>query len=154
MMSLLRYDPFRELDRLSRQFLAPVRPSWSLLPMDAWREGDRLVARFDLPGVDPESIDVSVDRNVLTVKAERSWSPAASDEVSVQERFQGRFSRRLALSENLEIDKVEARYDAGVLTLWIPVAEKARARKVTVSVGSGAETKPMEAPGKPATDAA
>jgi HSP20 family protein len=137
---LLRYDPFRELDRLTRQFSGPGRRSWSMLPMDAWREGDHFVARFDLPGVDPESIDVSVDRNVLTVKAERSWSPTEGDkEVSVQERFHGRFFRRLALRETLDAANIEARYDAGVLTLTIPVVEKALPRKVTVSVGPGAD---------------
>jgi HSP20 family protein len=146
LMMLLRYDPFRDLDRLTRQFWGPARQSWSVLPMDAWREGDHFVARFDLPGVDPESIDLSVDRNVLTVKAERSWSPAEGDkEVSAQERFHGRFFRRLALRETLDADHIEARYDAGVLTLTIPVAEKALPRKVTVSVGPGADNQAVEA---------
>jgi HSP20 family protein len=139
LMMLLRYDPFRELDRLARQFSGSGRPSWSLLAMDAWREGDHFVARFDLPGVDPSSIDVSVDHNVLTVKAERSWSPAEGDEVEVsaRERFHGRYFRRLALSERVDSANIEARYDAGVLTLTIPVAEKALPRKVTVNVGAG-----------------
>ncbi|MBO0715390.1 MAG: Hsp20/alpha crystallin family protein [Acidimicrobiales bacterium] len=144
---LLRYDPFRELDRLTRQLSGSGRPRWSMLPMDAWREGDHFVARFDLPGVDPRSIDVSVDQNVLTVKAERSWSPAEGDEVEVsaRERFHGRYFRRLALSERVDSTNIEAGYDAGVLTLTIPVAEKALPRKVTVNVGPGADQPAVEA---------
>lgn len=131
---LMRTDPFRELDRLMSQALNPAngttnRPA--VMPMDAWREGDTFVLEFDLPGVHPESIDIDVERNVLTVRAERparngDWETLAS------ERTRGAFSRQLVLGENLDLDRVEAGYDAGVLRLTIPVAEKAKPRKISV----------------------
>ena len=131
---LMRTDPFRELDRLMAQALSPAngttnRPA--VMPMDAWREGDTFVLEFDLPGVHPESIDIDVERNVLTVRAERparngDWETLAS------ERTRGAFSRQLVLGENLDLDRVEAGYDAGVLRLTIPVAEKAKPRKISV----------------------
>jgi HSP20 family protein len=142
-MMLLRHDPLRELEQLTHQLWASELPTWSL-PMDAWREGDHFVARLDLPGVDPESIDVSVDGNVLTVKAERSWSPAEGDTVSARERFHGRFVRRLGLGKALDRANVEAHYDQGVLTLTIPVARDAESRRVPVQVGGASEAPPIE----------
>ncbi|MGI8994012.1 MAG: Hsp20/alpha crystallin family protein [Nocardioidaceae bacterium] len=127
---LMRTDPFRELDRLTQQMLGtPARPS--MMPMDAWRDGDSFVVEFDLPGVDPGSVDIDVERNVLTVKAERS--PRSGDEEMIaSERPRGLFSRQLILGDTLDTDKVDARYDEGVLTLRIPVAEKAKPRKVQI----------------------
>jgi HSP20 family protein len=131
---LVRTDPFRELDRLSQQVFGnlgtPARPT--AMPMDAWRAGDEFVVQFDLPGLDPESVDLDVERNVLTVNAER---PALSGELEMvaAERPRGVFSRQLILGDNLDVDKVAASYEAGVLTLRIPIAEKAKARKITIS---------------------
>jgi HSP20 family protein len=130
-MLLRTTDPFRDLDRLTQQFFGTTnRPA--VMPMDAWREGDRFVIEFDLPGIARESIDLDVERNVLTVRAERvarngDWEMLAS------ERPRGVFSRQLVLGDNLDLDRIEAAYDSGVLRLTVPVAEKAKPRKIEVS---------------------
>jgi HSP20 family protein len=131
---LMRTDPFRELDRLTQQVLGTngtlARPS--VMPMDAWRDGDTFQVEFDLPGVNPDSIDLDVERNVITVKAERP--PRASDaELIAAERPRGVFSRQLILGDNLDTEHIAASYDTGVLTLRIPVAEKAKPRKISIN---------------------
>lgn len=128
---LVRYDPFRQFDRAFRSF---ERQTW--MPMDAVRHEHHVELRFDMPGVAPESIDVEVERNVLTVRAERSWSPAEGSEVLAQERPQGAVTRQVMLGDALDTDRLEASYDAGVLTLSIPVAEQAKPRKVEIHVGA------------------
>jgi HSP20 family protein len=139
-MSLMRFDPFRELDRMAQLLTQPSGGLRQLtMPMDAYREGDQFVVRFDLPGVDPDSIDLTVERNVLTVRAERKWSPAEGQDVVVAERPQGTFTRQLFLGESLDTDRVGASYDRGVLTLRIPVAEQAKPRKVEVTAGADAQ---------------
>ena len=131
---LMRTDPFRELDRLTQQMFGTdgtqARPS--VMPMDAWREGDTFHVEFDLPGVNPDSIDLDVERNVVTVKAER---PArdGDTELIAAERPRGIFSRQLILGDNLDTEHISASYNAGVLTLQIPVAERAKARKISIS---------------------
>ncbi|HJQ01305.1 MAG TPA: HSP20 family small heat-shock protein [Jatrophihabitans sp.] len=134
---LMRTDPFRELDRLTQQVFGTngtlARPS--VMPMDAWRDGDEFIVEFDLPGVDPESIDLDVERNVVTVKAERP-TRASDAELIAAERPRGVFSRQLMLGDNLDTERIAASYQAGVLTLRIPVAEKAKPRKITVESGS------------------
>ena len=136
-MLLRNTDPFRDLDRLAQQVLGTTnRPA--VMPMDAWREGDRVILEFDLPGVPAETIDLDVERNVLTVRAERvarngDWESLAA------ERPRGVFSRQLVLGDNLDLDAVEASYDAGVLRLVIPVAEKAKPRRIQVSAGGADE---------------
>ncbi|MEY2567785.1 MAG: hypothetical protein QOE35_2314 [Actinomycetota bacterium] len=130
---LMRWDPFREIDRLSDQAFAGLRSRQAVMPMDAYRHGDQFVVHFDLPGVDPSSIELTVEKNVLTVSAERSWQKGEGDEIVVSERPQGAFSRQLFLGEGLDADGVSANYDQGVLTVTIPVAEKAKPRKVEVS---------------------
>jgi HSP20 family protein len=133
-MLLRTTDPFRDLDRLANQVLGTTnRPA--VMPMDAWREGDTFQVEFDLPGVSLESIDLDVERNVLTVRAERvgrngDWEMLAS------ERPRGVFSRQLVLGDNLDLEKIEAHYKAGVLRLSIPVAERAKPRKIEVSSAS------------------
>ncbi|WP_170981486.1 Hsp20/alpha crystallin family protein [Nocardioides dongxiaopingii] len=135
-MMLRTTDPFRDLDRLAQQLLGTTsRPV--VMPMDAWREGDQFVIEFDLPGVSPETIDLDVERNVLTVRAERvarngDWEALAA------ERPRGAFSRQLVLGDNLDLDRIEASYDAGVLRLVVPVAERAKPRKITVDGGRDA----------------
>jgi HSP20 family protein len=129
---LMRFEPFRQFDRLQHELWGASR---QLMAMDAYREGEGFVALFDLPGIDPGSIDLIVDRNVLTVKAERSWQPAEGQEVLTAERPQGRFTRQLFLAETLDTDHIEASYDQGVLTLRIPVSEKAKARRVEITSG-------------------
>jgi HSP20 family protein len=130
---LMRFDPFRELDRLTQ---APWGTSRPVMPMDAYRRNGDFVVHFDVPGVDPASIDLTVEKNVLTVTAERHFPRQEGDEITVSERPQGRFNRQLFLGESLDPEKIQANYDKGVLTLHIPVAEKAKPRKVEISAGS------------------
>jgi HSP20 family protein len=128
---LMRTDPLREFDRLTQQVLGTAaRPA--IMPMDAWRENDTFIVEFDLPGVSPESIDLDIERNVLTVRADRPLREGL-EELVAAERPRGVFSRQLILGDNLDIDKVEAGYDGGVLRLRIPVAERAKPRKIEIA---------------------
>ncbi len=130
---LIRTDPFRDLDRLSQQVFGAAGTSArpAIMPMDAWRDGDEFVVELDLPGVDPASIDLDVERNILTVKAERA-ALTGQHELLAAERPRGVFSRQLILGESLDTDRVQATYEAGVLSLRIPVAEKAKPRKIQI----------------------
>lgn len=132
---LMRFDPFREFDRLTEQVDQMFRRTAWTFPMDAVRHGDRVFINIDLPGVDPDAIDVTVERDVLTVKAERRFERAEGDEVLANERPQGTFTRRILLGESLDTDKLEAAYDHGVLSITIPVAEQAQPRKVAIGGG-------------------
>jgi HSP20 family protein len=139
---LMRTDPFRELDRLAQQLVGGGTPgTWSrpsAMPMDAYRAGDEFVVMFDLPGVTADAIEVGVERNVLTVKAERRPTVHEGDvEMQVSERPLGVFSRQLFLGDTLDTDHIRAEYEAGVLSLRIPVAEQAKPRKIDVTVGRG-----------------
>jgi HSP20 family protein len=135
-------DPFRDFDRLAQQLLGTTtgttnRPA--VMPMDAWREGDTFMIEFDLPGVAQESIDLDVERNVLTVRAERvgrngDWEMLAS------ERPRGVFSRQLVLGDNLDLDRIDASYDGGVLRLRVPVAERAKPRKIEITSNESERT--------------
>lgn len=131
---LMRTDPFRELDRLSQQVLGlngtAARPS--VMPMDAWRDGDTFTVELDLPGVSPSSIDLDVERNVVTVRAERPPRDDAT-EMLAAERPTGVFSRQLILGDTLDTEHIAAHYDAGVLRLAIPVAERAKPRRIEVT---------------------
>lgn len=137
---LLQFDPFRELDRMADQAFARTTPA---VPMDAVRKGDTVTVYLDLPGVGADNIDLEVERNVLTVTAERRWERAEDEQVLAGERRQGHFERRLLLGDTLDGDRVEARYDDGVLVVTIPVAEAAKPRKV--SVGGGGDAEAIEA---------
>jgi HSP20 family protein len=133
---LMRTDPFRDFDRLAQQFLSNPgtwsRPS--AMPLDAYRSGNEYVIAFDLPGVAPDAIELNIERNVLTVRAERRPNPVGEDvEMQVAERPLGVFSRQLFLGDTLDTEKVSASYDAGVLTLRIPVAEQAKPRRIEIS---------------------
>ena len=134
---LMRTDPFRELDRLTQQVFGNVPGTWSrptAMPMDAYRAGDEFVVAFDLPGVSPDAIELDVERNVLTVKAERR--PTAEGEhveMQVAERPLGVLSRQLFLGDTLDTENIAANYEAGVLTLRIPVAPQAKPRKIAVT---------------------
>jgi HSP20 family protein len=140
---LVRTDPFREFDRLTQQALGTMtRPA--VMPMDAWRDSVEVVVAFDLPGVEPDSIDIEVERNVLTVKAERRPLTAGADsEMVVAERPSGVFSRQLIVSDTLDTldtERIQASYDAGVLTLRILIAEKAKPRKIAITTSNAAPT--------------
>ena len=129
---LVRTDPLRDFGRLTQQIWgSTARPA--AMPMDAWRDGEQIVVQFDLPGVDLDSVDLDVQRNVLTVRAERRPSTGEDPEMIAAERPRGVFSRQLILGDTLDTDRVQASYTAGVLTLRIPVAEKAKPRKIAVS---------------------
>ncbi len=130
-MVLMRTDPFRDLDRWTQQVLGTAaRPA--VMPMDAWREGERFIVEFDLPGVDADSLGLDVERNVLTVRAERPGLDQNREMVSA-ERPRGVFSRQLFLGDQLDTDKIEANYHDGVLRLTIPVAEKAKPRRIEIN---------------------
>ena len=130
---LMRTDPFRDLDRLTQQVFGPngtvARPS--VMPMDAWRDGDTFHVEFDLPGVNPDSIDLDVERNVVTVKAERPPRTGGAELIAA-ERPRGVFSRQLILGDNLDTEHISAQYEHGVLSLQVPVAEKAKPRKIQI----------------------
>ncbi|MFI5489627.1 Hsp20/alpha crystallin family protein [Micromonospora echinaurantiaca] len=134
---LMRTDPFREIDRLAEQFFGTAaRPA--TMHVDAYRDGDYFYAAFDLPGVDPDSIDCTVERNVLTVRAERRRPTGDKVELVAAERPMGIFSRQLFLGDALDTDKLEAGYDNGVLTLRIPIAERAKPRRISITAnGNG-----------------
>ena len=129
---LMRTDPFRDLDRLTQQvFGTAARPT--AMPMDAYRKGTDFFVHFDLPGIDANSIDLTVEQNVLTIKAERRPLLADGAEMIVSERPAGTFSRQLFLGETLDAEHIQADYHAGVLTLTIPVREAAKPRKLSVT---------------------
>lgn len=133
---LMRTDPFRDLDRLAEQLVevgTAARPA--VMAMDAWRENDAFVVEFDLPGVRRESLDIDVDRNVLTVRADR---PQHADDVELiaAERPTGAFSRQLVLGDNVDLEHVKADYEGGVLRLRIPVAAEPKPRKISITTNS------------------
>jgi HSP20 family protein len=129
---LMRTDPFRELDRLTQQVLGTAaRPA--AMPMDAYRHGDSFYICLDLPGIDPGSIDLTVEQNVLTIRAERSPARADGAQLIVAERPYGVYTRQVFLGETLDADRIGADYAAGVLTLTIPVRESAKPRNIEVT---------------------
>ena len=127
---LMRSDPLRELERWTQLRGTPARPT--VMPMDAWRDGDQFIVEFDLPGVASESLNLDVERNVLTVHAERPELEAGREMLSA-ERPRGVFSRQLFLGESLDTDRIQASYQDGVLRLTIPVAEAAKPRRIEVT---------------------
>ena len=135
---LMRFDPFRDLDRLTQNLWSADTRRVNAFPMDAYRKGSEFLVHFDVPGIDPDSIELTVEKNVLTVSAERTrhWGEEA-EEVVVSERPIGRFNRQLFLGETLDSERIEARCENGVLTLRIPVAEAAKPRKVEISSSGG-----------------
>lgn len=144
---LMRFDPFREVDRFTEQVDQMLRRGTSAVPMDAVRHGNQVFVSFDLPGVDPDGIDVSVERDVLTVSATRRFERAEDDEVIASERRQGTFTRRVLLGDGVDTDRMEAAYDHGVLTLTLPVAEQAKPRKI--AVGGGHTRQAIETEARP-----
>jgi HSP20 family protein len=134
---LMRTDPFREFDRLAQQVFGATTNRPTAMAMDAYRSGDDFLVHFDLPGIDPETIELDVERNVLNVRAERRSPAPEGAELLVAERPTGTFTRQLFLGETLDTDRVDASYEAGVLTLRIPVAEQAKPRRIQISGGEG-----------------
>ncbi len=140
---LMRYDPFRDFDRLAERLLDESARTTRSFPMDAFRRGDEFTVRFDLPGVDPESIDLTVEQNVLTVTAERQDDFREGDQVVAAERPHGTYTRQVFLGNTLDSEGISADYENGVLTLTLPVAEQAKPRKV--EIGGGSERRTIEA---------
>ena len=134
-MAVMRFDPFRDFDRLSEQFFGGTRGMRSI-PMEAYRRGDQFFIHLDLPGVVPDDVDLTLERNVVTIRAERRSPRQEGDEVLIDERPQGTFTRQLFLGENLDSERLNASYDMGVLTITIPVAEQAKPRKVQIAAES------------------
>jgi HSP20 family protein len=128
---LMRFDPMREFDRVFDQAWSQTRQA--SIPMDAYRHGDSFVVNLDLPGVDPASIDLTVERNSLAVTAERHWQPVEGDQVLASERRQGTFTRQLLLGDGLDAEGIHASYENGVLTVTIPVAASAQPRRIEVN---------------------
>ena len=149
---LLRFDPFRDLDRAFDDVWRTTGTHAPVIPMDAVRHGDRVFISFDLPGVDPERVDLTVERNVLTVTAERHAGVQEGDQVLADERPKGAFSRRVLLGETLDTSKLEAAYDHGVLTVTIPVAEQAQPRKISIG-GTASSPQAIDAESVEATSA-
>jgi HSP20 family protein len=145
-MPLIRFDPFREFDRMFDQAVNQA-------PMDAYRHGDTIVVHFDLPGVDPSSIDIEYERQTLTVGAQRQWQPTEGDQLLAAERVHGKFQRQILLGEGLDTERLKANYEHGVLTVTIPVAEKAKPRKINVEI-SGTEQTSLNAGSEPAASSA
>jgi len=151
-MSVLRFEPSRDFDRLAEQmFSAGLRGTPRSVPMDAYRRGDRFLIHLDLPGVDADAIELTVEQNVLTVRAERRFEPEEGDDPVVSERPQGTFTRQLLLGESLDTDRLEADYDQGVLTLRIPVAEQAKPRRVQVTKSGSGQRSIIEGKAAPAS---
>jgi HSP20 family protein len=133
-MAVMRFDPFRDFDRLTEQLLGArgVRS----MPMEAYRRGDQFLIHLDLPGVSPDDVDLTLERNVVAIRAERRSPRQEGDEVLIDERPQGTFTRQLFLGENLDAERLNASYELGVLTITIPVAEQAKPRRVQIAAES------------------
>ncbi len=140
---LVRFDPFRDFDRLAGEMLGAARTP-ALMPMDCLRAGDTVIVRFDLPGIDADSLDVSTENNTLTVRAERQRRDPEGVAYLVSERPSGSYSRQLVLGDGLDVEAIRADYRDGVLTLTIPVAEQAKPRKVEISRGGDSEVSAHE----------
>jgi HSP20 family protein len=143
MEMLVRTDPFRELDRLTEQlFGTAARPA--RMPMDAWREGDSFIAEFDLPGIDPDTVQIDIERNVLSVRADRPAREGVNELIAA-ERPRGVFHRQLILGDNLDAERVQASYVDGVLRITLPIAERAKPRKIAVTRGESNAAKEISA---------
>lgn len=135
---LMRFDPFREIDRMASQLMSESRTPRAM-PMDAYRQDDALHVHFDLPGIDPDSIELTVEKNVLTVTAQRLPTSDEPDELIVNERPQGVFSRQVFLGEGLNTDDLQADYANGVLHVRVPVTESAKPRRIPIAIGDGGQ---------------
>jgi HSP20 family protein len=138
---VMRYDPFRDIDRLTQQLTGALRSQPTSIPMDAYRRGDTVFVHFDLPGADPSAIEVQVEQNALTVRGERFFEEKEGDEILARERPEGVFSRQIFLGQHLDVERIRASFDDGVLTLAIPVAEAAKPRRIEIE-SSARETRP------------
>jgi HSP20 family protein len=146
---LTRFAPVADLDRFSSELLGALTHRASSMPIDAYRHEDHWIVKVDLPGVDPSTIDLTVDRNVLRIEASRDWQPAEGDLVLAAERPRGTFSRQLVLSEDIDTAAINADYKDGVLNVVLPVAETARPKKVAIATGAPSAAATVEAQATP-----
>lgn len=130
-MTALRFDPFRELDRFASEMMGAARAP-RLMPLDAYRHGEAYYLHFDLPGIDQESLEVTAERNTLTVRAQRRNNAPEGAQYVMAERPNGEYSRQIVLGDGLSLDSVTAAYTDGVLTVTIPVAEQAKPRRIEI----------------------
>jgi HSP20 family protein len=142
---LMRTDPFRELSQLAQELTTAAGNEMRTFPMDAFRRGDDVVLLFDLPGVDPQSIDLTVDQHMLTIRAERHAQSMDGAEVLASERPHGTFTRRVFLGDTLDTGQISAEYHNGVLELTIPVSERAKPRKIEVAANGSQQAQPVGA---------
>lgn len=133
----MKFDPFRELDRVAGALLEN-RPGLRLMPMDLYREKDHYVLAADLPGIDPGSVDIDVDGQLLTIRAERTLRGTEGVKWLTRERESGSFLRQLNLGQGIDTEGIAARYENGVLSVTIPVSERAKPRKIEVVTGESA----------------
>lgn len=138
-MALVRFDPFRELQELADGIFSRSGGFGSAMPVDAYELGDEFIIRLDIPGVDPESIDVNLAHDTLTISAERKWDADPDAHVILAERPMGKITKQLYLSERVDASKLSAHYDNGVLTITIPLAQDVKPRKIPVVKGNGAK---------------
>jgi len=143
---LTRFDPISDFDRFSSELFGALSRRVASMPIDAYRHQDQWFVNVDLPGVDPSTIDLTVDRNVLRIEASRDWRPAEGDLVLALERPRGSFARQIVLSEDIDTSSIEAGYKDGVLTVVLPVAETAKPKKVSVGTGSPSRPTAVDAP--------
>jgi len=142
---MIQTDPFRDLDTLFSRFAGRQTNASGVMPMDAFRRGSDVWVHIDLPGVKADSLEITVERNVLTIAAERSWQRQDADQSYFGERYQGSFRRQIQLGDGLDLEHLEADLHDGVLTVRIPVAEKAKPRKIEVNRSGETEPQSIEA---------
>ncbi|MBZ4486956.1 Hsp20/alpha crystallin family protein [Microbacterium sp. cx-55] len=135
----MTFDPFSELDRLAAGLLQS-RPGPRTMPVDLYRDADRYVVTADLPGIDPGSVDVDVDGQLLTIRAQRTAGSADGAKWLVQERPAGTYLRQFSIGEGVDTAGISASYDNGVLSVVIPVSERAKPRKIEVQSVAASET--------------
>jgi len=140
----MQTDPFRDLDTLLSRLSGQQASSGGIMPMDAYRRGDDVWVQIDLPGVKAESLDMTVERNMLTISAERDWQRQDGDQAYFGERYRGAFRRQIQLGDGLDLEHLEADLHDGVLTVRIPVAEQAKPRKVELSQGAKSAPEAIE----------
>jgi HSP20 family protein len=138
-MAVMRFDPFRDFDRVTEQMFGGATRGLRAIPMEAYRRGDQFFVHLDVPGVTPDDVDLTLERNVISIRVERRSPRQEGDEVIIDERPTGVFTRQLFLGDSLDTDNMNASYERGVLTLTIPVSEKAKPRRVQIAASSETE---------------